>query len=239
MPSSADRRKRAANRARTSLPTRRSPTASQRLTRRGLIILGIVIAAALVASLVGTITISTNGTVAPTTPSRTDPSQLIARATANPNDANVVRDLADYYDQTGQYQQALIAYQRYLQLRPDDAQAHTSVGTLLLVSGDVPGAQSQFVQAIGLKPTPRTEAEAHLGLGNVYTSLQPPRLSDALNEYRKASDLDPSGDVGNSARTRLAGLQQQLSIGTVTVIAPTTGTGSGSVAPPVRPTGAP
>ncbi len=239
MPSSAQRRKRAANRARTSLPQRRGPTANYRLARRGLIILGIVIAASLIFALVGTFTVSQNGTVAPTTPSRTDPSQLIARATANPNDANVVRDLADYYDQTGQYQQALVTYQRYLQLRPDDAQAHTSVGTLLLVSGDVPGAQSQFVQAISLKPATTTEAEAHLGLGNVYTSLQPPRLNDALNEYRKASDLDPSGDIGNSARTRLAGLRQQLSLGAVTVIAPTTGARNGSVVPIVRPTGVP
>lgn len=224
MPSSAERRRRAANRARTHLPQRR-PTATHRLARQGLIILGIVIAGSLILALVGTFTVSQNGTVAPTTPSRTDPSQLIARATANPNDANVVRDLADYYDQTGQYQQALLVYQRYLQLRPDDAQAHTSVGTLLLVSGDVPGAQSQFVQAIGLKPAAQTEAEAHLGLGNVYVTLQPPRLNDALNEYRKASDLDPAGDIGNSARTRLAGLQQQLSIG--------------SVVPTVRPTGTP
>lgn len=224
MPSSAERRRRAANRARTHLPQRR-PTATHRLARRGLIILGIVIAGSLILALVGTFTVSQNGTVAPTTPSRTDPSQLIARATANPNDANVVRDLADYYDQTGQYQQALLVYQRYLQLRPDDAQAHTSVGTLLLVSGDVPGAQSQFVQAIGLKPAAQTEAEAHLGLGNVYVTLQPPRLNDALNEYRKASDLDPAGDIGNSARTRLAGLQQQLSIS--------------SVVPTVRPTGTP
>jgi len=239
MPSSAERRKRAANRARTNLPQRRGPTASHRLARRGLIVLGIVIAGSLILALVGTFTMSQNGTIAPTTPSRTDPSQLIARATANPNDANVVRDLADYYDQTGQYQQALLVYQRYVQLRPDDAQAHTSVGTLLLVSGDVPGAQNQFVQAIGLKPTASTEAEAHLGLGNVYTSLQPPRLNDALNEYRKASDLDPSGDIGNSARTRLAGLQQQLSIGAVTMIAPTTGAGNGSVVPTVRPTGTP
>lgn len=237
MPSSAERRRRTANRARTSLPQRRRPTSNQRFARRGLIVLGILVAAALVVSLVGTITISTNGTPNPTTPSRTDPSQLIARATASPNDANVVRDLADYYDQTGQYQQALVVYQRYLQLRPDDAQAHTSVGTLLLVSGDVQGAQSQFVQAIGLKAAAHTEAEAHLGLGNVYTLLQPPRLSEALNEYRKSSDLDPSGDIGDSARTRLAGLQQQLSIGTITVIAPTTG--AGSAVPTARPTGTP
>ncbi|MHB8648191.1 MAG: hypothetical protein ACYDAR_20620, partial [Thermomicrobiales bacterium] len=68
---------------------------------------------------------------------------------------------------------------------------------------------------------------------------QPPRLTDAMNEYRLASDLDPSGDIGNSARTRLAGLQTQLSIGTVTVIAPTSAPANASAVPTVPPTGTP
>ncbi|GEM_PF-4851030 len=239
MPSSVQRRKRAANRTRASLPSRRRPTSSQRFARRGIIVLGIVVAASLIVALVGTFTASNSSTSAPTTPSDTDPNQLIARATANPTDGDTVGNLADYYDKTGQYQQALVLYQRYLQLRPDDARAHVSVGELLLINGDVPGAQSQFIQAIALKPIARTEAQAHLGLGNAYTALQPPRLTDALNEYRLASDLDPSGDIGNSARTRLAGLRQQLRIGTVTVVAPTNAPVNPIVAPTVGPTGTP
>jgi len=238
MPSSTQRRKRAANRARTNLPQRR-PTSSHRLVRRWLIIVGIVVAASLVFVLVGTSTPSTTGPLAPTTPSQTDPNQLIARATANPNDSDAVGALADYYDKTGQYQPALALYQRYIALRPDDARAHVSVGELLLISGDVPGARTQFAQAIVLQPAVNVAAQAHLGLGNADTALQPPRLTDALNEYRQASELDPSGDIGSNARSRSAAIQQQVGIGTVTVVAPTTAPAGSSVAPTVGPTGTP
>ncbi len=149
------------------------------------------------------------------TSSGTNPNQLIARATASPNDPEAVGALADYYDKTGQYQPALALYQRYIALRPDDARAHVSVGELLLISGDVPNAENQFAQAIALNPAANVAAQAHLGLGNAYTALQPPRLTDALNEYRQASALDPSGDIGNNARSRAAAIQQQAGSGTV------------------------
>jgi len=238
MPSSTQRRKRAANRARTNLPQRR-PTSRHRLVRRGIIIVGIVVAASLVFVLVGTSTPSTNGPSAPTTPSQTDPNQLIARVAANPNDSGAVGALADYYYTTGQYQQALISYQRYLLLRPDDARAHVSVGVLLLNSGDVPNAENQFAQAIALKPAVDTAAQAHLGLGNAYTALQPPRLTDALNEYRQASELDPAGAAGDEARSRSAAIQQQVGGGTVTIVAPTTAPAGSSIVPTVGPTGTP
>lgn len=239
MPSSTQRRKRAANRARTALPQRRRPTANQRLARRGLVILGIVISLSLVVALVATFTTTSSGTPSPTTPSGTDPNQLIARATANPNDSGTVSDLADYYYKTGQYPQALILYQRYLLLQPDDARAHVSVGVLLLNTNDVPGAQSQFMQALALKPAASTEAEAHLGLGNADTAMQPPRLTEALTEYRKASDLDPSGTVGDEARSRITALQQQLGSGTVTVLVPTTAPAVSTAVPTSGPTGTP
>ena len=238
MPLSTQRRKRAANRARTNLPQRR-PTTSHRLVRRGIIILGIVVAASLVFVLVGTSTPSTTGTPAPTTLSQTDPNQLIARATASPNDPEAVGALADYYDKTGQYQPAFALYQRYILLRPDDARAHVSVGELLLISGNVSGAQTQFAQAIALNPAANVAAQAHLGLGNADTALQPPRLTDALNEYRQASDLDPSGDIGSNARSRFAAIQQQVGSGTVTVITPTIAPAGSSVVPTVGPTGTP
>jgi len=203
-----------------------------------MVVLGIVVAVSLVVAIVGSVSISDNGTTS-TVPSQSDPNQLIRAATANPNDSDTVGNLADYYDKTGQYQQALVLYQRYLLLRPDDAKAHVSVGELLLGTGDIQGAQSQFAQAIALKPTTMTAARAHLGLGNVYFSLQPPRSGDALREYQQAADLDPSGDVGNEARQRLAVVQQQSTQPSVTVIAPTLPASGAPTTPAARPTGTP
>jgi tetratricopeptide (TPR) repeat protein len=232
MSQNARRRARAASRARAQLPRHRRPNTSQKLARRGIIVLGIVVVASLLIAVVGTIGSSNGGgQQANPTLGASDPNRLIAAATANPNDGDTVGALADYYDKTGQYQQALSLYRRYIALRPDDARARVSIGELLLASGDIPGAQVQLSQAIALKPTDRTAAQAHLGLGNADTALQPPRLADALNEFKLAADLDPTGEIGGEARDRLAALQGQLGIATVPVVAP-------SIAVP-SPTGAP
>ncbi len=240
MPQSAKQRKRTAARARTALPRKRRTSSSQLLARRGMIVLGIVIVASLIIAIVGSFSTSNGGSGAPAgTVSPGDPNQLIAAATKNPSDPNTIGDLADYYDKTGQYQQALFLYQRYLQLRPDDARARVSVGELLLGTGDIPSAQTQFTQAIALKPIAQTAARAHFGLGSAYAALQPPRFIDALNEFQQASDLDPTGEVGGSARDRLLQLQQQLNIATVTVIAPSAPAPSIVGTPGARPTGTP
>jgi len=213
------RRTAAANRARAALPHQRRPTAAETLARRGTVILGIVVVLSLIAAIASSY--NTGGITNPLDPHATvdrrgDPNALIAAATANPQNADAVHNLADYYGRTGQYANALPLYQRYLQLRPDDAAAHVSTGELLLAGGDTPGAQSQFAQALALKPDDHTAAQAHLGFGSAYAALNPPRLSDAFGELTLAANLDPDGEIGNAARDRLAGLQQQYGVATVT-----------------------
>ena len=240
MPSSTRKRSRSANRARTTLPRKRRATANQVLARRGMIILGIVVAGSLVVALLSSTSSTTQGST-PTAAlsSQSDPSQLIRAVTANPNDSDSLGALADYYNQTGQQQQALTLYQKYVTLRPDDARARVTLAELFIGGGNLAGAQSQLVQAISFASAstdPQTTARAHLDLGDVYTALQPPRQNDALTEYTQASNLDASGAIGDQARTKLAALQQQLNVPTVTVIAPSAPT---SGTPPARPTGTP
>lgn len=234
MPSSAKKRTRAATRARTALPRKKRANTSHLLARRGMIALGIVVAASLVVALIGTVSSTTGTSTSVPVSSQSDPSQLIRAATANPNNSDAVGALADYSYQTGQQQQALTLYQRYVTLRPDDARARVSLGELLLGSGDIQGAQSQFVQAITFASPAsdqQTASRAHLDLGDVYTALQPPRPNDALKEYQQSANLDPSGPVGDQARQKLAALQQQLGGATVTVIAPSVS--------PAHPSGTP
>lgn len=218
----AQRRAAAANRARAALPKRRRATASETLARRGTVVLGVLVVVALVIGAIATYSASgtpLSGSNA-TADRRGDPNALIAAVTANPQSADALIGLADYYSSTGQSSNALPLYQHYLQLRPDDAHAHVSIGELLLAGGDTPGAQTQFAQAIALKPDAPIAAEAHLGLGNAYAVLTPPRLPDALNELTTAANLDPTGDIGSAARDRLASIQAQYGIATVTVAVP-------------------
>ena len=185
MPSSAKKRSRAATRSRTALPRKRRANNSHVFARRGMIALGIIVAASLIVALVGTVA-SDNGASTP------------------------------------------------VPAPQSEARARVSLGESLFSSGDLQGAQSQFVQAITFASAAtdqQTVARAHLDLGDVYTVVTPPRPNDALTEYQQAANLDPSGAVGDQARQKLALLQQQSVQPAVTVIVPSV--------PSVRPTGTP
>jgi tetratricopeptide (TPR) repeat protein len=222
----ARQRARAANRARTQV-YRRSRS-SRALQRRLIVGLGVFVVVALVVTLVATVGSSPTTTVRTTAASDTGPRSLILAATAQPNNPDTVAALADYFDTTAQYDRLIALYQQYLLARPADAKTHIAFGDLLRKTGDLQGAQAQYTQAIALKPGGAAEAPAHLGLGDVYAALKPPRLADALAEYQAASKLDPDGATGDQARVRVAEVQEQL--GTAA---------SGSAPAGTRPSGTP
>jgi tetratricopeptide (TPR) repeat protein len=208
MPKSARQRARAANRARTQIYHRsRSSRATQ---RKAMVALGIFVALALIITLVATVGSSSPPPVPTPAASDQGPQSLVAAATATPNDPDTVSALADYFDTTAQYDRLTALYQSYLKARPTDVAQHIAFGDMLRKTGDLQGALAQYMQAIALHPDSMTEASAHLGLGDVYSALKPPRLADALTEYQTASRLDPYGSTGDQARVRIAEVQQQL-----------------------------
>lgn len=177
------------------------------LARRGTVIIAVVVIASLV--IVAVASYGSSGNVAPAPTLRaaqTDPNRLIAAATANPNDAETIQQLADYFGRTGQYQRALDLYTHLVELRPNDATAHVSVGELSLQQGDIARAQREFQQTLVLKPADPIAARAHLGLGEVFGAQTPPRLADAQNELNLAAMLDPTSDTAANARAQLAAL---------------------------------
>jgi tetratricopeptide (TPR) repeat protein len=209
MPKSAKQRARAANRTRTQI-YRRSRS-NRALQRRAMIVLGIFVVLALVITLVATVGNSTGPSAPTAASSAAGPPSLVAAATARPNDPDTVSALADYFDTTAQYDRLIALYQQYLAARPTDAQMRVAFADLLKKTSDLQGAQAQYLQVIALKPGGVTEASAHLGLGDAYSALKPPRLADALTEYQAASRLDPDGATGDQARVRIAEVQEQLS----------------------------
>ncbi len=208
MPQRAKQRARAANRARTQI-YRRSRS-SRALQRRMLVGLGIFVVLAVVLGLIATSGTTTQPSPPTAATDNSAPQSLIAQATAAPNDPQTVSALADYFDTTAQYDRLTALYQQYLAARPNDAAMRVAFGDLLRKTGDVQGAQAQYTQAIALKPGGTVEASAHLGLGDVYSALKPPRRADALAEYQAASRLDPDGAVGDQARVRIAEVQEEL-----------------------------
>ena len=84
----------------------------------------------------------------------------------------------------GQLREAMAAYERAIQLRPNYAEARMALGIQLLAGGNYPGALSHFQAAERLVPT---LPEIHVNLGDAYRANQ--RWTEAQRAYRKALDL--------------------------------------------------
>jgi tetratricopeptide (TPR) repeat protein len=86
----------------------------------------------------------------------------------------------------GQLREAMAAYQKAVELRPDYAEARMALGIQLLAGGNYEGALGHFQAAERLVPT---LAAVHVNLGDASRALE--RWSDAQAAYRQALALQP------------------------------------------------
>ncbi|MBW2510002.1 MAG: tetratricopeptide repeat protein [Deltaproteobacteria bacterium] len=86
----------------------------------------------------------------------------------------------------GQLRDAMNAYERAVELRPDYAEARMALGIQQLASGNYDGALSHFQAAEQLVPT---LPAVHVNLGDAYRATK--QWSDAQTAYRKALSLQP------------------------------------------------
>jgi tetratricopeptide (TPR) repeat protein len=86
----------------------------------------------------------------------------------------------------GQLREALAAYERAVQLRPDYAEARMALGIQLLASGNYGEALSHFQAAAKLVPT---LPAVHVNLADAYRATE--QWTEAERAYRRALELQP------------------------------------------------
>jgi len=86
----------------------------------------------------------------------------------------------------GRLREAMAAYERAVQLRPDYAEAQMALGIQLLAGGNYPSALSHFQAAERLVPT---LPAVHVNLGDAYRATG--QWSAAQRAYRRALELQP------------------------------------------------
>jgi tetratricopeptide (TPR) repeat protein len=85
------------------------------------------------------------------------------------------------------WDEAVTMLRKSLELSPGYADAFNNLGVVLKLKNDLPAAEAALRKAISLKPD---YAEAHNNLANLLLSFC--RGQEALGEYRRAAELDPS-----------------------------------------------
>ena len=128
--------------------------------------------------------------------------QLYAQLLAHyPEQPEVQKAAAIYYDEAGQHDPALLCWQHAAALDPHDAATADALGAEWLRLGRVPEAAAQFDRAVDIQPD---VAAYHTDLANVLylfrkELLSPPArpdeqsvLREALEHFRRAAELSPA-----------------------------------------------
>lgn len=87
---------------------------------------------------------------------------------------------------TGKPQEAIAAYQKAIELRPDYARAHYNLAVELEKQKKLDEAIAQYTRAIELDPD---NVQAHYNLGNCYLTQR--RLAEAVEQYSIVLNLNP------------------------------------------------
>jgi tetratricopeptide (TPR) repeat protein len=106
--------------------------------------------------------------------------------------------LAHAYVKTSEYAKAISEYEGYLAGNPEDAAAYASLGEIYLASKEYAGAVAALKKAVDIDPGNQKYRYLY-GLGLEREGHK----KDAVNQFKKAIQLDPNSDYAKSARELL------------------------------------
>jgi tetratricopeptide (TPR) repeat protein len=95
--------------------------------------------------------------------------------------------------QKGQVDEAIIHYQKALEINPHYADAHFNLGAILFQNGQVDAAAIHFKEALEINPDD-VDAQNNLGLA----LLQKGQVDEAIDHFKKALEINPNDADVNS-----------------------------------------
>jgi len=105
----------------------------------------------------------------------------------NPNCWLGHNNLGDVLSKKGRVDEAMVQYQKALEIDPNDAQAYSNLGAALFQKGQVDEAIEEYQKALKIDPD---LAQAHNNLGNALLSRG--RVDEAIAHYQKALEINPN-----------------------------------------------
>ncbi len=104
----------------------------------------------------------------------------------NPNCWAGENNLGYALAQKGQVDDAILHYQKALEIKPDNASAYTNLGNALLQKGQVDQALADFQKALEIYPN---DGDFNYNLGNAF--FRKGRLNEAITHYQQAIIINP------------------------------------------------
>ena len=114
----------------------------------------------------------------------------------DPNNLQCTIELAALYYAAGQWPEAQVNYERAVQLDPKNVQSQLKLAGTYIFQQKFDQAVPTLQQASSLSPN---SAEIHLLLGLALSKLNPPRMNEALAEWRSVIALAPESPWAKQA----------------------------------------
>jgi len=110
------------------------------------------------------------------------------QADRQPRSFDAQMSAAAVFYQAGAFDKAALYLSRALAINPNNADALTAMGDTKYDAGDYASASSFYERSLAQRPS---DVDVRTDLGNTYFQRTPPDFDRAINEYRKALQLDP------------------------------------------------
>ena len=124
--------------------------------------------------------------------------ELEAKVKANPNDHQLLLELAHLRMDSGFYEQAIQNYRTYLEFHPDDADVRIDMGVCYFNLRDFNTAMAEMEKALEYNPKHQI---GHLNLGVV--NLNAGNLEKAKEWFKKTVEINPTTEAGQKAQQLL------------------------------------
>ncbi len=116
---------------------------------------------------------------------------------SDPSNLQCTLDLAGLYYQGGDYPEAQVTYEKANQLSPNNYEILLKLAGSYIFQQKFPQAATTLQQASILRPD---SPEIHLLLGLSLSKLDPPRMTEAIAEWRKVISLQPDSSLADQAQ---------------------------------------
>jgi len=114
-------------------------------------------------------------------------SNLRAAVAIAPGQADVQRDLALALERSGNLEEAVVAYERWMFLRPEYWESHWELGVLLFSTGDLEASANRFRLAMQVAPE---NPYGSNGLGSVLNRLD--QREEARAAFTRSVEIEPN-----------------------------------------------
>jgi Flp pilus assembly protein TadD len=124
-----------------------------------------------------------------------------------PNYAETHNSLGNALLQKGRVDEAIVHFQKAVEIEPDAAVAHYCLAIALVRKGRLDEAITHYQKAVKIQPS---FVDAHINLGNALQ--QTGRVEEAITEYQKALEVNPANPTTQISLAWLLATAPQASL---------------------------